>query len=95
MISLLVTTGRSSDSSLSHVIVGGGFPLNTQVRVTLACSRTGVETGLDKMATPTGGEGGRGWIREGAGGRGWREGGGWGEGSMVSKTTEAPRVWLQ
>jgi hypothetical protein len=58
-MSLLVTVGISSDPSLSHVIMGSGFPSNSQVRVTLACSRTAVETGLDRIETPTERKGGR------------------------------------
>ena len=60
VIVLLVSTGRSADPSFSHVIAGIGFPWNSQLRVTLVCSRVMMEFGLDRTVTPTEGGGGGG-----------------------------------
>lgn len=46
-------TGRGLVPSLSHMIIGGGFPLNSQVNMTSACSRTMADMGLDSTALTT------------------------------------------
>ncbi len=42
----LVSTGSEAVPSLSHVMVGTGFPVNEQVSITLLCSMTIRELGL-------------------------------------------------
>ncbi len=46
VVERLVSIGSEAIPSLSHVMVGAGFPVNEQVSVTLLCSMTIRELGL-------------------------------------------------
>ena len=68
-VEILARNGRVLGPSLSQRMVGGGLPLNWQLRVTLLCSRSPcTETGSETTAEPTrnggGREGGRGREEE-------------------------------
>ncbi len=55
----LFSTGSEIEPSLSHVMVGAGFPVNEHVSITLLCSMTIRELGLSTtLGSTEGGESG-------------------------------------